>query len=318
VNGVLSATDEEVQKITDYVEWQAPDLKVTFCQKIYSESVLSHRHDVWDVHTTKDRWWVITNPTNLYSQDQFPNMDYAVTFHLGLMLRMPRSERPAIMEAQIEPFSKSFEAMAAAYEALGQAHKVSDFQTVGVRCREALLAFVAIAQVAIPWTKEGDAPKKADFKGWIDHVCSVVLAGETNKYRRQLLKTQADAAWTFVNWLTHSTSSNWHDAETGVHATEGAISLCSTATTLFIRKVPSQCPECGNLRLTPLRAENPEDPKDVWEGPFCPECEWMGEPVQITTEPIPIITREGKDDDGECIIPTVPLRKLARPGDEVR
>jgi len=201
---VLPATDEEISAITEYVEWQAPDLKVTFCQKIYSESVLSHKHDIWDVHTTKNRWWVITNPTNLYSQDTFPNMDLAVTFHIGLMLRLPRSERPSIAEGGIEPFMKAFEAAAAAQDALGQAHKVSDYQTVGVRCREALLAFVAIAQIALPWEKKAEAPKKADFKGWVEHICSIVLAGESNKYRRQLFKTQADAAWTFVNWLTHA------------------------------------------------------------------------------------------------------------------
>src|SRR5258708_29607483 len=27
------------------------------------------------VHTDINRWWVITEPTNLYAQDQFPNMD---------------------------------------------------------------------------------------------------------------------------------------------------------------------------------------------------------------------------------------------------
>ena len=210
---MLPATEEEIEEITSYVEWQAPDLKVTFCQKIYSESVLSHRHDVWDVHTTKDRWWVITNPTNLYSQEMFPNMDLAVTFHMGLMLRMPRSEKPSISAGQIEPFAQAFEAVSAAHDALSQAHNVADYQAVGVRCREALLTFTAIAQVAIPWTGDSEQPKKSDFKAWVEHVCSAALSGESNKHRRPLFRTQADAAWTFVNWLTHSTSSNWHDAE---------------------------------------------------------------------------------------------------------
>ena len=53
------------------------------------------RHDIWDVHTDVDRWWVITEPMNLYSQDQFPNMDLALSFHVGLCLRIPRSERQA-------------------------------------------------------------------------------------------------------------------------------------------------------------------------------------------------------------------------------
>jgi hypothetical protein len=33
-----------------------------FVQKMYSENVLHVRHDVWDVHTDVDRWWVITDP----------------------------------------------------------------------------------------------------------------------------------------------------------------------------------------------------------------------------------------------------------------
>ena len=69
---MLSATQEETDQVTSYFEWQAPDLKVQFLQQVYVENVLNHRHDVWDVHTDKDRWWVITNPTNLYSQQQFP------------------------------------------------------------------------------------------------------------------------------------------------------------------------------------------------------------------------------------------------------
>jgi hypothetical protein len=313
---VLPATEEEIAEITEYVEWQAPDVKVTFCQKIYSESVLSHRHDVWDVHTTKDRWWVITNPTNLYSQELFPNMDLAVTFHMGLMLRVPRSEKPSISTGQIEPFARAFQAIAAAHDALGQAHEVTDYQTVGVRCREALLTFTAIAQVAIPWTGDDEQPKKSDFKAWVDHVCSAALSGESNKHRRQLFKTQADAAWAFVNWLTHSASSNWHDAEAGVAASKSAISLCTHAATLFIRNVPNECPQCGDHRLSALRAVNEDEPDELWERPFCTKCEWMGEPVRITDEPTPFITRGNKPNEGECVIPTVPLRKLTRPGDE--
>jgi hypothetical protein len=90
---MLPATQEEIDHVTEYMQSQAPDLAVQFVQKVYSENVLQIRHDVWDVHTAVDRWWVITEPMNLYSQDQFPNMDLALTFHLGLCLRIPRSDR---------------------------------------------------------------------------------------------------------------------------------------------------------------------------------------------------------------------------------
>ncbi|MER9124254.1 hypothetical protein NKH81_14320 [Mesorhizobium sp. M0959] len=66
---MFKATEE----VREYFEWQAPDLEVTFMQKVYSEAILNTRHDVWDIHTNKDRWWVIAGGTNLYSQEQFPN-----------------------------------------------------------------------------------------------------------------------------------------------------------------------------------------------------------------------------------------------------
>src|SRR5580704_8662881 len=81
-NEMLPATQEEIDQVRSYFEGQAPDLKVEFIQKVYVENVLGHCHDIWDVHTDKDRWWVITNPTNLYSQEQFRNMDLALTFHV--------------------------------------------------------------------------------------------------------------------------------------------------------------------------------------------------------------------------------------------
>ncbi|WP_246804396.1 hypothetical protein [Mesorhizobium mediterraneum] len=57
---MLKATEEEIEEVREYFEWQAPDLEVAFMQKVYSEAVLNTRHDVWDIHTNKDRWWVIT------------------------------------------------------------------------------------------------------------------------------------------------------------------------------------------------------------------------------------------------------------------
>jgi hypothetical protein len=46
---MLKATEDEIEEVREYFEWQAPDLEVTF---------------------NKDRWWVITGGTNLYSQEQ--------------------------------------------------------------------------------------------------------------------------------------------------------------------------------------------------------------------------------------------------------
>lgn len=105
---MLAFTQEEADKITAYMNWQAPDLIVEFVQKVYSENVLSSTHDVWDVHTNVDRWWVITGMTNLYSQEQFPNMDLALTFHIGLCLRIPMNHRSKLEELPIEPFGECY------------------------------------------------------------------------------------------------------------------------------------------------------------------------------------------------------------------
>src|SRR5271165_1696016 len=64
---MLPATQKEIDRVTEFMRSQAPDLTVDFMQKVYSENVLHVRHDVWDVHTNVDRWWIITEPMKLYA-----------------------------------------------------------------------------------------------------------------------------------------------------------------------------------------------------------------------------------------------------------
>src|SRR5258708_10083856 len=191
---MLPATQEEIDQVTSYFSGQAPDLKVEFIQKVYTENILGHHHDVWDVHTDKDRWWVITNPSNLYSQEQFPNIDLAVTFHVGLCLRIPRSEKRKLSEFFVEPFGRCYRYISEASDALTQAQEVLDYQSIGMRCREALLAFVDLAQTVVPWTSADEKPKRADLRAWADHVCSVTMARESQNERRHLFKTLLEIA----------------------------------------------------------------------------------------------------------------------------
>lgn len=313
---MLQSTPEERQAIIDYMNWQAPDLTVEFLQKVYAENVLSHQHVVWDVHTNVDRWWVITNPTNLYSQEQFPNMDLAVTFHIGLCLRMPHSQKAKLSELPIEPLAACFRHIAEASDALTSAQEVSDFQAVGVRCREALLAFTSAAQVIVPWSGDDTSkPKQADFKAWADHICATCLGGKTHEHRRHLLKTLLDEAWRFSNWLTHAKASTWHDAEAATTTVEHALGLAASLVIRDLRGVPDACPACGSTRLFPQRGFHSSDPDVEWERPTCNKCGWAGDPVPILADPE---AYAAKDDDhpppeGECVIQTVPLRELRKP-----
>lgn len=42
-NEMLRATDEEIEEVKSYFNWQAPDLTITFLQKVYSEKLLAMR-----------------------------------------------------------------------------------------------------------------------------------------------------------------------------------------------------------------------------------------------------------------------------------
>lgn len=307
---MLAATDEEIQHITDYMASQANDREVTFVQKMYAENIHGHVHDVWDVHTDKERWWVITNPTNLYSQDQFPNIDYAVTFHVGLCVRIPRSEKQKISDLPIEPLTHCYRLMAEAAAALVGAQEVADFQAVGVRCREMLLAFTDASQKVLLWSSAEEKPKSADFKAWTDHVCAIVLPGPSHENRRHLFKTLLDSAWKYSNWLTHSKHSNWHDAEAAVSVAENALSLSISKLVQHLRGVPEQCPSCGSFRLSPERARNPENEDETWERAACDKCDWTGEPTLVERQ-IPVQPTEPPQ--GKCVVPDSPLRKLKRP-----
>jgi hypothetical protein len=317
---MLPSMPEERQAIIDYMNWQAPDLTVEFLQKVYAENVLSHQHVVWDVHTNVDRWWVITNPTNLYSQEQFPNMDLAITFHVGLCLRIPRGQKSKLSELPVEPLAVCFRHLMEASDALASAQEVTDFQAIGVRCREALLAFTTAAQVVVPWAG-GDTskPKQADFKAWVDYVCSTNLAGQTHEHRRHLLKTLLDEAWRFSNWLTHAKASTWYDAEAATTTAEHALGLAASLIIRDVRRVPEACPACGSNRLSPQRGFHSSDPDLEWERPTCEKCGWLGEPVPILGSPEAYAEDEEqyRSAEGDCVIPSVPLREIRKPGRKV-
>jgi len=246
---MLPATQEEIDRVTEYFKGQAPNLEITFVQKVYSEAVIGHRHDVWDIHTNKDRWWVITNPTNLYSQEQFPNLDLAVTFHMGLCLRIPRTDKQRTFDRRLLAFGDVFLSLSNASDVLAECRNVADYQAMGMRCREVLLGFIGAAQDAVEWTE--NPPKRADFRAWTEIICNTALPGDTHKERRGLIKSLLEGAWTFTNWLTHAKSATWHDAEAAVMTVDQAVGLAASLVIRHSRQVPEQCPECGSSHLSP-------------------------------------------------------------------
>ncbi|ARM88985.1 cation transporter ChaC-like protein [Rhizobium sp. CIAT894] len=312
---MLKSTEYEIESVREYFEWQAPDLEVTFMQKVYSEMVINTRHDVWDIHTNKDRWWVITGGTNLYSQEQFPNMDLALTFHIGLMLRIPRTVEQQENDIRVLPFGPVLEKIEEAGTAVTQAHKLSDYQAVGVRCREALLELISVAQDAAVW-KADASPQRANFRAWTEIICNDLLPSDTNKERRGALKGALESAWTFSNWLTHSKSATWLDAEMAASLMQHAIGMATSLIVRELRGVPEECPKCGSPRLEPQHGENTAAHGVLWERPYCTDCGWAGRAIPIIDmeDGQSIITREGGESDEHSIM-TVPLRSILKPGD---
>lgn len=199
---------------------------------------------------------------------------------------------------------------------------MADYQSIGVRCRESLLTFINIAQTVIPWTTTENPPKKADLKAWSDHICSVALPGDTHKYRRSLFKTLLETVWEFANWLTHTKSSNWYDAEAAISVTENAIGLSISAVIRHVRGVPEHCPSCGSQRLSPERGYHTDFPDIEWERPTCDKCGWTGEPVPIDATPEPR-GKESRPPEGyalfrafRCVGLSVRTKKRVRAGEK--
>jgi hypothetical protein len=126
----LGRNETEATRISEYVEWQcAKDKeKVTYLEKVLTEHVLGVRHDCWNVRTDKQRYWVVTNPTNLYSQELFPSVDYTLSFHLGLMLRVESRRKGAKDERTGDRLAAAFRRWEQAAEMFDRAEESEEIQ----------------------------------------------------------------------------------------------------------------------------------------------------------------------------------------------
>jgi hypothetical protein len=60
-----------------------------------TDHVFGHRHETWDIHLDdRERWWVLTNPTNYYSQSDFNDGTWHTVHHE--QVEYPAKRRPEI------------------------------------------------------------------------------------------------------------------------------------------------------------------------------------------------------------------------------
>lgn len=269
---VLNHLEHEERAIRDYLECEAPDERVAHAEKLHSETVLGRRVDVWDVHTDMGRWWVLTNPTNLYSQEHFPSLDYLISFHVGLMARVAEKQDRAVPVAWSERAAGAWRRWIQAAEALDEAQEAEDFQAVGMRCRECLLDFArAVAdENMLPAGQE--APKLGDFVHWAEYIADWIAHGASADRVRGYLKATAKVTWDLVNWLTHSKNAVFHDARLAVEATQSVLEAFTEVLLRHETGAPERCPRCDSYRL--VSDFRPEAGTESGYVALCSSCGW--------------------------------------------
>lgn len=167
----------ERDHIRTYVENQGHE-EVVHLEKVGSEVVGLNRHDIWDVHCPSSRWWVLTNMTNLYDQNDFKSRDVALTFHVGLMARiMHRQSRTAdISPDSAALLQGSWRRWQQAVDAYDGVEEAETYQAVGMRLRECLVSFLEETCDSSLIPAGGTRPKDADFRGWTELLANA-LAG---------------------------------------------------------------------------------------------------------------------------------------------
>lgn len=265
---LLFKRDRQAEReIRDYVEWQARGETVVHAERVTTEFVLGRRLDAWDVYTDKRRWWVITSPTNLYSQELFPSLDYTLSFHVGVTARMMSEPDPGVPVLEQVLMASAWRRWEQATEALDEAEEAEDFQAVGMRCRECFVAMVK--EVATPeMVPAGEtAPQRSNFIAWCELIANHVARGDSAQYVRGYLKAISRSAWQLVGWLTHASGATQADAVLTVEVTQHVLGTFGTALFRHSRGIPDQCLRCGSYKMG---LWSPND--DVEAVPRCQAC----------------------------------------------
>jgi hypothetical protein len=269
----LGRNENEAERIAGYVECEcAKDSeKVTYLEKVQTEHVFGTRYDCWNVRTDKERYWVITSPTNLYSQELFPSLDYTLSFHIGLMARVQAQRKGTEDDRVGDRLAAAFRRWEQAAEALDKSEESEEIQAVGMRCRECLVAFVrTVADVSmVPSGQE--PPKAADFNHWSELIAEGIARGPKAKEIRGYLKDLARSAWQLVSWLTHAANASRYDGGIAVDATYAVLNAFGAAILRQERPTSDRCSHCGSVRVQVVYRPDSETGDAV----ACESCGWV-------------------------------------------
>ena len=261
--------------IANYVHGQASDETVQHVERIKQEIVLGEAYEIWDVTTDKGRWWVLTNLTNLYSQQHFPSLDYTLSFHIGLMARL-RNSSGRVNAEDPSPFDEVFRRVEQAESKHDGAMEPEDFQSVGMSLREGLISLVGAVR---RWTElpgEVDKPQAANFIGWIELLINHLCGGSSNKELRQYLKNTAKDTWQLVGWLTHDRNANRTASSITIHACQTVIGHVVQILERARTDKTDECPICKSRKVRTHFDISIQPDGDYYVS--CGVCDWTNHP----------------------------------------
>lgn len=288
----MRGSARERTEIRTYVEGLAHE-DVAHLEMVASELVGMLRHKIWDVHCPTSRWWVVTNPTNLYSQEDFKSRDVALTFHIGLTMRVQYEQESAVPVApgSADLLPGSWRRWQQAFEAYEGGDEAEAFQSVGVRLRECLVSFVGETRDDGLVPEGQAAPKASDFKGWTDSLASALAAGESASRLRSYLKKMAVETWEYVNWLTHAKNAVRLDAEIGLKSVEHLLGMF-TAARLRSGASVRRCEACGSYQVA---------------AGTCRHCDW----IDPTYQPPEAAELSGDERARRLAVPCIPSSDIS-------
>jgi hypothetical protein len=261
--------------IAGYMEIEAPDENVQHVEKIKREIVLGDAYDIWEATTDKGRWWVITNATNLYSQKHFPSLDYTLSFHIGLMMRL-RSRTDSVDGSDPSPFDEVLRRGEQASSKHDNAVEAEDYQAVGMLLRESLISLIGALRRRTEILDGVDHPEGSNFIAWAEVLTNQLCAGGTNKKLRRHIKNIAKETWQLVNWLTHARSANKTASSIAIHS-------CQTVIGHFIQILQrdrtdktDECPICKSRNVRTHFDISIQPDGDYYMS--CAVCEWTNHP----------------------------------------
>lgn len=261
--------------IKDYVEGQASDEKVEHVEKVKEEIILGEKYEVWDVTTDKNHWWVLTNLTNLYPQSYFQSLDYTLSFHIGLMMRL-RNRSNDIDTREPNPFDDVLRRLEQARVRHFQAVEAEEFQAVGMQLRESLISLIAGLRRRLKLTLEGKQPQDSNFVDWIEIIANELCPGRSNKEIRSYLKNTAKNTWQLVNWLTHDRNANRSTSLVSLNASDDIIDNLVIMLQRNRTDLVDQCPRCNSRQVRTHFDISIEPDGDYYLS--CGVCDWTNHP----------------------------------------